>query len=1092
MKGYLLACPVIAALALAPPAAAQPADPVAVATDGPGALSHFDLARKDCVGTARNRRSKVWFTVADGVLSDVYFPTNDTTNNETLLFIVTDGETFTDVQTRDMTYTVRALDDRALTCRVTSTAKSGRYRIVTDYVTDPDRATVLLRSRFEPLGRRDERDYRLYVRFNPTLNGNGGGGTGNGGADSGDIARAGGHTLLVGSDPVTTTNAANRDYAVPVHSALDASRPFLEVSNGFAGQPSDGLTQLDADRRLTQRFAQAANGNLVQTARVDLGRDGSFELALGFGESRTAAVGAARRTLEERFDSIEREYARGWHAYDARLKKPRRPRGVSAGRWNELLEEYYLSANYVKAAEDKTFPGAVAAALASPWGQAVSAGDPANTYFGSYREVFARDLYEAWSALLLAGDRRTARAMTRFLFERQQLPDGSMPRNSLTNGALAPDSFGTQLDECSYPLIMALDVGLTGPDFYEDHIKPAANFVISRGPAFGPERWEEQSGFSPSTIAAEIAGLIAAARIADRNGDGVSAAIWRGVADEFQRRIKDWTVTTNGPRSPDPYFIRLSKTGDPNAAISYNLGNGGPTLDQREVIDAGFLELARLGVLSRRDPDLLRSLPVVDATIRRETDSGVGFLRYNGDGYGDRSSDGRPWAPHGVGNGHLWPVLAGERGQWELDTGDLGAAVERLESMRNMSSGVGLIAEQAWEHPDLARSPFGSDPTLASIGFENGKPAGSASALTWSAGQFVRLMLDVSAGRVLDRPRYTLRRYVRRTQRETPLTVTSPADNSAVGNTVEVAGTSAPGNSIAVAASNLDDNTSTTVHTTTAGPDGPFSLTVPLTGGTYVLNIVATSPSGATAREVRTVVFDFVPGTLLFEVDDPDGDDNGPGNYAYPTSDNFKPGAFDIQQFQVFDAGDRIIFRLRTRDLSPTFGSPLGAQLVDVYVHVPGAPQTSTEASFPQRNYTIAPTGAWSRLIEVQGFGQRYVDAGGATLGTVNISGNAISRYITFSVTKASLGTPGPGWAFTVVLTGQDGFSPDQARGFQPTPQDFQFGVCAAPSSEPRCNVDPGTVPKAMDVLTPAGTSQADELDYTLHSPVVIQPVTIP
>jgi glucoamylase len=1090
--GCLLACAVIAALALALPAAAQPPIPTAAAADGPGALSHFDLARKDCVGTARNRRSKVWFTVADGVLSDVYFPTNDNTNNETLQFVVTDGQTFTDLQTRDMTYTARALDERALTCRVTSTAKSGRYRIVTDYVTDSDRPTLLMRSRFEPLDKQDGRNYRVYVRFDPTLNGNGGGGAGNGGADSGDIAEAGGETLLVGSDPVTETNAANRDYAVPVHSALNTSRPFLEVSNGFAGQGSDGLTQLDADRELTGRFAQASQGNLVQTARIDLGRDGSFELALGFGESRAAAVGATRRSLRARFDSVERDYARGWHAYDAKLEKPRRPNGISAGRWSNLVAEYYLSANYVKAAEDKTFPGAVAAALASPWGQAVSAGDPANTYFGSYREVFARDLYEAWSALLLAGDRRTARSMTRFLFERQQLPDGSMPRNSLTNGALAPDSFNTQLDECSYPLIMALDVGLTGPDFYEDHIKPAANFVISRGPAFGPERWEEQSGFSPSTIAAEIAGLVAAARIADLNGDGVSAAIWRGVADEFQRRIKDWTVTSNGPLSSEPYFIRLSKTGDPNAAISYNLGNGGPTLDQREVIDAGFLELARLGVLSKRDPDLLRSLPIVDATIERDTASGAGFLRYNGDGYGDRSSDGRPWAPHGVGNGHVWPVLAGERGQWELDTGDVGAAVRRLEAMRNMSSGVGLIAEQAWELPALARSPFGTDPTLASIGFENGKPAGSASALTWSAGQFVRLMLDVSAGRVLDRPRHTLRRYVRRKQQETPLTVTSPADNSAVEDSVEVAGTSAPGNSIAVAASNLDDNTRTTTHTTTAAPDGSFSLTVPLTGGTYVLNIVATSPSGATAREVRTVVFDFVPGTLLFETGDPDGDDNGPGNYAYPTSDNFKPGAFDIQQLQVIDSGDRIVFRLRTRDLTPTFGSPLGAQLVDVYVHVPGAAQTSTAASFPQRNYTIAPAGAWSRLIEVQGFGQRYVDAGGNTLGTVTISGNAISRYITFSVTKASLGTPGPGWAFTVVLTGQDGFSADQARGFQPTPQDFQFGVCAAASSDPHCTVDPGTVPKAMDVLTPPGTSQADELDYTLHSPVVIQPVTIP
>ena len=157
------------------------------------------------------------------------------------------------------------------------------------------------------------------------------------------------------------------------------------------------------------------------------------------------------------------------------------------------------------------------------------------------------------------------------------------------------------------------------------------------------------------------------------------------------------------------------------------------------------------------------------------------------------------------------------------------------------------------------------------------------------------------------------------------------------------------------------------------------------------------------------MVFDFVPGTLLYEAADPIGDDNGPGNYAYPTSADFKPGAYDIEQFQVFDAGDRIIFRLRTKDLTPTFGSPLGAQLVDVYVHVPGASPTSTAAAFPQRNYEIAADGAWSRLIEVQGFGERYVDASGATLGDVDISGNRISRYITFSVTKASLGTPGPG-----------------------------------------------------------------------------------
>src|SRR5204863_9214496 len=108
------------------------------APGGPGALSHFDLARKDCLGTARNTTSKVWYTVANGMLSDVYYPTVDNTNVETLQYIVTDGSTFTDVQARDMTYTAAAVNDSGgMACRVTATAKSGRYSIVTTYVTDP-------------------------------------------------------------------------------------------------------------------------------------------------------------------------------------------------------------------------------------------------------------------------------------------------------------------------------------------------------------------------------------------------------------------------------------------------------------------------------------------------------------------------------------------------------------------------------------------------------------------------------------------------------------------------------------------------------------------------------------------------------------------------------------------------------------------------------------------------------------------------------------------------------------------------------------------------------------------------------------------
>ena len=309
---------------------------------------------------------------------------------------------------------------------------------------------------------------------------------------------------------------------------------------------------------------------------------------------------------------------------------------------------------------------------------------------------------------------------------------------------------------------------------------------------------------------------------------------------------------------------------------------------------------------------------------------------------------------------------------------------------------------------------------------------------------------------------------------------------------VTVTGTTAPGNKVYVSATNTDANSATTSATTTADGAGAFSVAVAVTGGTTVLNVVAVSASGGTAHVQRSVVFDFVPGTQLLDVTDPNGDDNGPGNYAYPTSDNFKPGAYDIQEFQVYDAGTDVIFRLKVRDLTPTFGSPLGAQLVDVYVHVPGASTTSTAAANATRNFQIAPAFAWSRLIQVQGFGQRYEDASGTSLGTVAISANQISRFITFRVTKASLGAPGPGWGFTVVLTGQDGFSSDKARGFQPTPQDFQFGVCAAASADPHCTFDPGLVPKAVDVIAPSLVLQSDELDYTLHNPVVIAGVTIP
>src|ERR671935_703333 len=203
MRGFLAVVLAVAFLSVGGAGARTAAS----APDGPGVLSHFDLARKDCLGTARNTTSKVWYTVADGVLSDVYYPTIDNTNVETLQYVVTDGSSFTDLQTRDMTYTVRALDPGGMACRVTTTAKSGKYEVVTDYVTDPAANALLMRTAFRPLV---GNGYRLYVRFDPTVNGNGGGGSGNGGADSGTVDMSLGHPILVASDPGTTTDAVNR------------------------------------------------------------------------------------------------------------------------------------------------------------------------------------------------------------------------------------------------------------------------------------------------------------------------------------------------------------------------------------------------------------------------------------------------------------------------------------------------------------------------------------------------------------------------------------------------------------------------------------------------------------------------------------------------------------------------------------------------------------------------------------------------------------------------------------------------------------------------------------------------------------------
>ncbi len=1087
--------------------------PAVAAPGGPGTMSYFDLARKDCLGTARNTTSKVWYTVAGGVLSDVYEPTIDNTDVQTLQYIVTDGSTFTDLQTRDMTYTVAA-DPSGMACTVTATSASHGYRLVTTYITDPARDTVLMDTRLDaaPGSHTAISKLHLYARLDAHANGDGGGGTPNAGGNTGTIDTSGGSPVPVVYSTNTVTQAANRSYAVPTYMALRPSSPSAAVSVGYAGTASDGLTQLDATHTLTS-YDSAPNGHVTATEDVTPRRGDEVTLALGFGRTQAQAVSVAGASLTRPFGLTELSYLAGWAGYDLALRKPPSSfPGLTGAQATVLQRRYYLSANVIKSSEDKTFPGAIVASMASPWGQAVAAGTAVNgkpVYFGSYREVFSRDLYEAFTGLLTDGDLATARAATLFLFSKQQLPNGQLPRNSLVNGASAPDTGGNQLDETAYPILMALQSGLAGDTtLWQQHIRPAADFLVAMGPSFGSERWEEQSGYSPSTIAAEIAGLTAASVIAADHGDTARSQLYQATADDFQRTIKTWDVTTTGPDGPR-YFIRLSKAGDPNAAIIYSLGNGGPMVDQRAVIDGGFQELVRLGELPASDSDIQASLGVLDKQIAVSTPSGTGYYRYgtsaaagSADGYGDCyqpsqtscSTPGQPWPTTDVGTGHLWPVLSGERAESDLATGNRAGASALLEAMAQFSSGVGLVPEQAWEDPDLAASPFGSDPTTASIGFTDGQAAGSASPLTWAQAQEARLILSVGAGHTLETPSVTTQRYVAHTPPGAiAVTLTAPASGSAVTTpTTAVTGTTVAGAKVVVESLDTTTGTPSAIGTAVAASDGSFSVTVPVGFGDSVLTVSATASGNRTGYAQTAVTSSVTSGTTVLDVTDPTGDDNGPGTYQYPTDSNFHAGAFDLTDFKVISDGTTVYLQATLANLDPTFGSPLGAQLLDVYVHTPGAATTSTAAPFTSRNYTIAPASAWSEMIEAQGFASPiWQDASGNSLGTAFVAASPTSKTITIGLPEAAFGTPTSGWSVAVVLTGQDGFSSDQARSFAATPQPFQFGVCASGGGSPICSANPGTVPKAVDVITPSGVSQATELDPTL-GPVVIQGVPVP
>ena len=321
-----------------------------------------------------------------------------------------------------------------------------------------------------------------------------------------------------------------------------------------------------------------------------------------------------------------------------------------------------MAAMILKAHEDKTKRGANIASLTVPWGGGENANE---NNVGGYHLVWSRDLYQVATAFMALGDKDAAVRALDFLFNVQQKPDGSFPQNSYLDGK--PFWGSLQLDEVAFPLILAYQLGRDDKKTWENHVKKAADFIVKNGPKTPQERWEEEGGYSPSTIAAEIAGLVCAAEIARKNGDETSANLYLKTADEWQANVEKWTVTTNGKLSKSPYYVRITQNGTPDAGEKIELNNGAGFFDEREIVDAGFLELVRLGIKSPDDPIIQNSVKVIDENIRVQTPNGDAFYRYNHDGYGEMD-DGRRWNFDGkyTGKGRLWALLSGERGQYEL------------------------------------------------------------------------------------------------------------------------------------------------------------------------------------------------------------------------------------------------------------------------------------------------------------------------------------------------------------------------------------------------------------------------------------------
>ena len=679
----------------------------------PGIEPKWTRSDKDAVGCAYAASSVVWFTVSAGILNEVYYPTIDRPQIRDLQYLITDGKTFFHDERRHLISSVEPLDTHALGYRVINADPENRYRIVKEIIADPHYACILIHTRVEGDADLLAR-LRLFALLAPHIE--------IGGKDnSGNLVDLSGRHLLTAHKQGTWL-------------ALCASAPFLRTSCGYVGA-SDGWTDLADNFEMDWTFDSAEKGNIALTGEIDLSRGHEFTLGLAFGNGLHGAVTTLLQSLDIPFAKHRDRFVEQWQ----RICKRMSAISTASGDGGAL---YGMSVSLLMAHEDKSNPGAIIASMSIPWGE--SRGDED---LGGYHLVWTRDLVNSATGLLAAGNTETPLRALIYLACTQQ-PDGGFHQNFWIQGV--PYWTGIQLDEVAFPIILAWRLheadGLADFDPYPMVLR-AAGYLVRQGPATQQERWEENNGYSPSTLASNIAALTCAACFARVRGDRETARFLEEYADFLECHIEAWTVTTQGTLLPDTprHFIRIhpvdtlsldpGENPDQGTLPIRNRPPGEPwEFPAREIVDPGFLELVRYGIRQPGDSLIEDSLRVVDAVLKVDTPVGPCWRRYNHDGDGQRD-DGGPFL--GWGRGRAWPLLTGERGHYELAAGR--DVRPYIRAMEGFATANGLLPEQIWDEADRAK-----------VHMRLGKPTGAAMPLMWAHAEYIKLLRSTVDGRIFD------------------------------------------------------------------------------------------------------------------------------------------------------------------------------------------------------------------------------------------------------------------------------------------------------------------------------------------------------